>query len=160
MSRYHLTRKDREISSEGDKEEILRSARYASIAMQGYDGPYIVTMSHGYDPGRRSLFFHCAPTGHKLEMIAGEPCVCATVIDDLGYVEGRCEHRYRSLVIRGRIRVVDDLGLKKHGIEVLMRHQESDPDPVRERNLKTDADYENFVILEMKIEDITGKQSL
>lgn len=160
MTRYHLTRKDREIGSPEVIDTILTEARFAAVAMSAGDEPYVVTMNHGYDRERGSLFFHCALKGHKLDVIERNPSVCATVVQDLGYVEGMCEHRYRSLVIRGKMSVVRDLETKKHGIETLMSHHEPDPGPIRARNLADEADYERFIILEMKIEDITGKQSV
>ncbi len=160
MGDYHMKRKDREISDEGEMAGILSGCRLATIAMSLDGEPYIVTMNYGYDAGRRAMYFHCARKGLKLDFIAGNPSVCAAVVRDNGYVHGKCEHKYQSLIIRGRMSEVDGLDEKKHGIDVLIVHQEKDPDPVRERNLRNDSDYEGFSILRLDIDGITGKQSL
>lgn len=160
LSKYHLTRVDREIGEESELEDLLTSGRLAAVALCMENEPYVVTMNYGYDPEGQALYFHCANKGHKLEFIRANDRACATIVSDLGYVDGKCEHKYRSLVIRGRICEVVELDEKKHGIETLMIHQESDPDPVRSRNFKSDSDYDGFSILKIEIEDIKGKQSL
>ena len=160
MAGYHLRRKDREISDEGAISGILASCRLATIGMCRGSEPYIVTMNYGYDAGRRALYFHCAGEGLKLDFLGENPSVCATVVDDKGYEHGKCEHKYRSLVVRGRMSEVKSLEEKKHGIDVLIDHQEKDPDPVKERNLTDDSAYEKFSILRLDIDGITGKQSL
>ncbi len=98
--------------------------------------------------------------GHKLELIKANPAACALIFEDDGYVDGKCEHKYRSLVVRGDIVVADTLDEKKHGIDILIRHQESDPRTVRSRNLTNDADYDIFNILRLDIDDITAKESV
>jgi nitroimidazol reductase NimA-like FMN-containing flavoprotein (pyridoxamine 5'-phosphate oxidase superfamily) len=155
-----MIRQDRAITSETEIRELLAGGRLASVAMCRKDEPYIVTMNYGYDPDQHVIYFHCALKGLKLDYIGDNPAVCATVIHDRGYVEGKCEHKYQSLVIRGSMRIVDEFEDKKHGIEVLMEHQESDADPVRKRNFKKDTDYDKFLILRLDIEEIDGKQSL
>ncbi|HSG27917.1 MAG TPA: pyridoxamine 5'-phosphate oxidase family protein, partial [Candidatus Krumholzibacterium sp.] len=150
----------REIEDPEECLAILREGKYTTIAQCRDGEPYVVTMNYGYDLERHSLFFHCAKTGHKLDIIARNPAVCATIVNDLGYVDGECEHKYQSLVIRGRMTVVEDLETKKRGIDILIEHQESDAGPVRERNLGSDADYDKFLMLEISIDDMTGKQSL
>ncbi|MBU8922918.1 MAG: pyridoxamine 5'-phosphate oxidase family protein [Bacteroidales bacterium] len=160
MTKYHMVRQDKAITSESEIRKLLAAGRLASVAMCRKDEPYIITMNYGYDPDRHVLYFHCGFKGQKLEFIAANPAVCATVIYDLGYVDGKCEHKYQSLLIRGSMKIIDDFEEKKHGIEVLMEHQESDADPVRKRNFTTDADYNKFLILKLDIMGITGKQSL
>lgn len=160
MSGYHMTRKDREINDDAVVEELLAGCRLAHVSMCMGDDPYIVTMNYGYDRGGRALYFHCASKGQKLDFIEANPRVCAQIISDLGYVDGACEHKYRSLVIRGPMRRVEGLEEKKHGIDVLIEHQESDGGPVRERNLREDADYAKFEILRIDIEKVWGKESL
>lgn len=160
MTKYHLARKDKEISGEKSIGELLVSCRLAFVSMCRENEPYIVTMNYGYDPERNALYFHCANRGQKLDFINENPAVCAFILRDHGYVDGKCEHRYQSLVIRGKMSVVEELKEKKHGIDVLMDHQESDSDPVRKRNFKVDTDYDIFSILRIDIEEITGKESL
>jgi len=160
MTRYHLTRKDREITDEKEIREILSSGRLITVALCRGNDPYLVTMNYGYDGERNALYFHCALQGQKLDFIRENPRVCATLIVDRGYVEGKCEHKYRSLIIRGRMSVEKDLAGKKNGLKILLEHQEKDPRPVWERNLAEDEGYDIVEVLRIDIEEISGKQSL
>ena len=60
--------------------EVLRKGTSGVLAVSGDDGyPYAVPLSYVYDDGR--LFFHCAPSGHKLAAIAGNEKASFCVID-------------------------------------------------------------------------------
>jgi nitroimidazol reductase NimA-like FMN-containing flavoprotein (pyridoxamine 5'-phosphate oxidase superfamily) len=159
MERYHLRRADREITGEEDLRQILVAGKYAIIAMARKDEPYIVTLSYGYDEPRACLYFHCALKGQKLDFLRDNKKVCATIIADGGYLPGSCEHLFSSLVIRGEMEAVAELGEKKHGLEVLLGHLEKDPDPIRARNIKDDTSYDKVSILRLRIGDITGKSN-
>ena len=158
MARYHMNRSEKEVTDRKVLIGILRKGKYATVAMCRNNEPYIVTMNYGYDEGRSALYFHCSLKGLKLDMIGQNPSVCASVIEDLGYKMGQCEQAYRSVVLWGKMSVVEDLQEKKRGIDVLLNHLEDEPDQVRERSLKSDEAYEELGILRLDVEEITGKQ--
>ncbi|HEX7713804.1 MAG TPA: pyridoxamine 5'-phosphate oxidase family protein [Bacillota bacterium] len=158
MNSYHMRRKDRQITDPEMIGGVLRSGKYAVIALCRENEPYVVTLSYGYDEAGKALYFHCAPSGLKLEFIQANPCVCATVIQDQGYVPGQCEHRYISLVLRGRMTIINDLPGKKHGLDILLAHLEDDPAPILARNIKDQASYDRFVMLRMDITECSAKQ--
>jgi general stress protein 26 len=108
MAKYHMNKAEREITDNSQLLEILERGKYATIAMCRDNEPYIVTMSFGYDPARHALYFHSAVKGRKLDIIAANPAVCATVIEDGGYLVNQCSHRYRSVVLDGNMHIVDD----------------------------------------------------
>ena len=58
------------------------------------------------------------------------------------------------------MRVVTDPAEKRHGLDVLLEHLESDPGPVRERALPDDASYDRCEVLRLDVEEITAKQAL
>lgn len=157
MSRYHMNKQDREITNPQIMEEIIRRGKYAVIALCRDNEPYIVTLSYGYDPQKKALYFHTAQTGLKLDFMRTNPQACATVIEDRGYIMGECAHGYRSVVLYGKIVVVDGLAEKKHGMEVMLQHLEEDPRPVRKRSLKDDQAYARAAILRLDVEEMTGK---
>ena len=158
MAKYHMNKKEREITGKNVLIDMLRQGKYTTIAMCREDEPYIVTLSYGYDENRNVLYFHCALKGLKLDFINHNPNVCATVIEDKGYKMGECDQAYRSVVFWGKMHIVEDLQEKKHGIDVLLNHLEYDPVKVRERSLKPEEDYENVEILRLDIMEMTGKQ--
>ncbi|HOX48481.1 MAG TPA: pyridoxamine 5'-phosphate oxidase family protein [Spirochaetia bacterium] len=160
MANYHLRRADREMTDQDEIKGMLREGKYATVAMDGGDGPYLVVLSYGYDEERNALYFHSALKGHKLDCLARSGKVCALVMQDLGYMKTMCEHAYKSLVLRGEMSVVEDLEEKKRGLDVLLRHLEEDPAPILKRNIKDDSSYAKVAILKLAIGSITAKRCL
>ncbi len=160
MTKFHPRRADREITDSAEHARILKAGKYAIIGMADGNEPYVVTLNYGYDAANARLYFHCALKGLKLDFLEKNPEVCATVIEDHGYREGQCEHAFASLIIRGKMRLVTDLADKKHGLGVLLRHLEPDPEPILARNIKDDASYAKVGILRLDVETVSGKQYL
>jgi nitroimidazol reductase NimA-like FMN-containing flavoprotein (pyridoxamine 5'-phosphate oxidase superfamily) len=158
MAPFHVRRTDREITDEAGLASILQRGKYAVVAMCHDGEPYLVTLSYGYDADRRALYFHVAAEGRKLDAIAADPRVCATVVIDNGYEAGACKHHYESVVLTGRMALVTDPDEQRAGMRVLLAHLEADPDPVWERNkLDLDAPWKRMGVVRLDIEHVTGK---
>ena len=96
--------------------------------------------------------------GLKLDFLAANPAVCATVIEDGGYVANQCSHRYRSVVLHGKMYVVDDPGERLHGLETIARQLEADMPARREKiSRMSEEAWRGMAILRLDIEEITGK---
>lgn len=158
--RYHVKRKDKEITDKAEFDSILQKGKYIIFALCRDNEPYIVTMNYGWDKEHNALYFHCALEGDKLDIIADNPKACGTIIEDLGYGHGDCEHYYRSLVLRGKLYQVQTLEEQKHGIGVLIEHLEENPDEAKLLFLKDEKVYTKMHILRFDIEHITGKEGL
>ena len=158
MTQYHMHKKEKEILDVEVMYNVLKKGQYTTIALSKNTKPYILTMNYGYDKDKRALYFHSALKGLKLEILSQNPYVCATVIENHGYKMDLCTHAYRSVVFWGTLSVVQGLEEKKYGMEVLFHHLETNPDPIRERNFKTDRDYSKVNILRLDIEKIMGKE--
>jgi nitroimidazol reductase NimA-like FMN-containing flavoprotein (pyridoxamine 5'-phosphate oxidase superfamily) len=159
MVHYHMVKAESEISDPLEIDRILRAGRYASIALNGDDGPYLITLSYGYDKARNCLYFHTAKRGRKLEMIGSDPRACATVIEDLGYKQGRCDHSYRSVVLHGRIVRVQDPEGMLHALNMMIDHLEDDPDPVKQRLLPRTDNFDRAAILRFDIQEARGRSN-
>lgn len=158
MARYHLRRTDRELTDPEAVASVLRRGRAATIAVVHDGEPYVFTLSYGWDQDRNALYSHVAKAGRKLDPIAADPRVCATIIIDGGYEKGACKHHYESVVFTGRMSLIDDEAEKRHAMQVLVKHLEDDPAALWERNgLDGDKVFERFGIVRIDIEDITGK---
>lgn len=153
-----MRRQDRQINDENEISEILSQGKFAVVSMCRDNEPYIVTLSYGYDKAQNAMYFHSALEGLKMEFITYNPNVCATIIEDRGYKMDKCSHRYRSLVINGKVSIVENLDDKKHGMEVLLDHLETTPSITKERALKSDNVYQNVAILKMDITNVVGKK--
>jgi nitroimidazol reductase NimA-like FMN-containing flavoprotein (pyridoxamine 5'-phosphate oxidase superfamily) len=158
---HHLRRKDREITDRAEIDRILGGARYATVALVDEGAPYVVTLSCGYDAERQRLCFHVATAGRKLDAIAGDSRACVSVIEDLGYNPGACEHPFRSVVMEGRMRVLEDLGEAREAMRTLIAQLESTEatDEIWERNkLAGDERWRGVRMLAFDIESICAKQ--
>ena len=159
MQKYHVhNHPEREIKSDTEIAEILKKGKYTVISMCKDNDPYIVTMSYGYDAEKKALYFHSSPEGLKLDFIAGNPRVCATVIEDGGYVQGECEHNFRTVVFRGIMTIVTDADEKKHGMNILLTHLEESSEVVLEKLRKSEGFYHKMNILKLDIQQIHGKE--
>jgi len=159
MNYYHLNNHiERELSNPEEIKSIFRHGKYATIAMCRSNEPYVVTLSYGYDAARQCLYFHAANKGLKLDFLKSNPDVCGTIIEDGGYIHGECGHNYKSLVFRGEMKVVEDMNEMKHGMEVLLRHLEKDPNVITEKLMKSESFYTaKMVMLRLDLKHVSGK---
>lgn len=158
MEKYHLlNRPNRELTEKSEINEILINGKYAVISMCRNNEPYIITLSYGFDAEHNSLYFHCAPKGLKLDFIESNKRVCATVIEDGGYVLGECGHNYKTVVFWGDMKIVTDIDEKKHGMTILLQHLENDADIIKEKLIKSDDYYSKMEIMKLEIIQIHGK---
>ncbi|TLX71547.1 flavin-nucleotide-binding protein [Labilibacter sediminis] len=158
MKKYHLhNRPNRELKEETEINEILLNGKFAVISMCRNNEPYIVSLSYGYDLKNKCLYFHCATEGLKLDFIAANKKVCATVIEDKGYIQGECAHEYKTAVFWGEMFIVEDNEEKKHGMNILLEHLEKKEDIVENLMLKSEKVYAKMNILKLNIDEIHAK---
>jgi nitroimidazol reductase NimA-like FMN-containing flavoprotein (pyridoxamine 5'-phosphate oxidase superfamily) len=158
VSRYHLRRTDRELTDPDALDDVLRRGSYVTVGLVQDGAPYVVSLSYGFDEARCALYSHLATEGRKLDAITADPRVCATVVIDGGYRMGECKHDYESVVIEGRMVIVDDPAERRHGMRVLVGRLERDVTPLWEKHgLEGDEPYTRMRIARLDIEAITGK---
>lgn len=155
-----MRREEKELKEYSSLIEILKKGKYTTISMCRGNEPYIVTLSYGYDSLKNALYFHCAPEGLKLDFIKENPHVCATIIEDRGYKMNECNHSYRSVILRGNMKIITDISEKKHGFDILLYHLEETPEKLKKRLFKTNEPYESTCILRMDILRIQGKEGV
>jgi hypothetical protein len=86
---------------------ILKEQPRGVLSMLGDDDyPYGIPLDHWYCDGK--LFFHCAKTGHKLDAVRKHDKVSYCVMDEGFRKEGDWALNINSVVVFGKIRVVDD----------------------------------------------------
>jgi len=153
-----IRRKEKAIESKDDIIAILKRAKYITIAMSINDEPYLVTLSHGYDDKNYCIYFHCAQEGKKIDILKKNNIVWGQALDDLGYVEGACDHLYATTQFRGRVVFIDDLDEKKHALRIMIQALESDPEKVTQEQV-TEKSLKRVNIGRIDIEYMTGKKS-
>ncbi len=157
MPRYHLQKKEREIRDIGELLAIIKNGKYLTIAMCKDNEPYIVTLSYGYDEVKNAFYFHSRRKGLKYEFIEHNPDVCATVIEDRGYIMNECAHEFRSVIIWGKMCLVNTLEEKKHGMDILLKHLEENPGRIKQESLFDDRIYKSLEILRLEVTGMDGK---
>ncbi len=158
---HSMRRHDCEITDPSTIDEILSAGRFATVALCDGNEPYVVTLSCGYDVALNRLCFHVATAGRKLDIIAKNPRACATIIDDLGYKYGACAHPFRSVVLGGTMRLVEDPDDIRAGMRSLIDQLETpaDAEAIFERhNLETDEGLRRFRLLVLDIDHVSAKQ--
>jgi nitroimidazol reductase NimA-like FMN-containing flavoprotein (pyridoxamine 5'-phosphate oxidase superfamily) len=154
---YHMVKRKLEITDLTELKGILAAGRTMTLGLCRTDEPYIVTLSYGFCPAESCVYFHCANRGLKLEFLADNPRVCGTVVQDLGYVTGRCSHRFRSVVFWGTARRIREPAGIRRGYEVMIDQLEAEPRKVKKRLLQSPFDLKKAFLFRVDIDRISGK---
>ncbi|MCK5671123.1 pyridoxamine 5'-phosphate oxidase family protein [Candidatus Bathyarchaeota archaeon] len=136
-SRYHLRRKDKELTDPAEIKGILKSCNHVTVAMCSDNSPYLVTLNHGYDEENNCLYFHCAKEGRKIEIWKENPVVWGQAILDLGYQKGICEHFFKTAQFEGRVSFAEGRDEKLKAIRYLISQLEEDPEAVEALHFKS-----------------------
>lgn len=135
---------------------VLRRGTSGVLALDGDCGyPYAVPISYVYDGEK--LYFHSARTGHKLDAIRHNPKASFCVIDQDQVVPEEYTTYFRSVVVFGRMRVLEDEQEKRDAIEKLaIKYAPKDSPENRRRAI--DREWEPLCMLEMTVEHLSGKE--
>ena len=142
---FHSMRRKRQLLSPKDCAAVLERGTSGVLSLQGDEPyPYAVPLSYIYHDNK--LYFHCAKSGHKLEAIATNPRGCFCVIDQDQVVPAEYTTYYRSVVVFGTLRVLEDEGEKQAATE----HRET----------YIHREWDRFCMLEMTVDHLSGKQAI
>lgn len=156
MERYHLRRSDKALEDRAELVRILRGQKHVTLALCADNQPYLVTMNHGLDEAEHCLYFHCAPAGKKVDLIRANPQVWGQALEDGGYLDGECDHAYRTVQFQGRAEFVTDVDEKRRALALMIDQLESTPEPVKARNL-TPENIAGVCIIRVRLGEMTGK---
>lgn len=153
-----MHRQEREIKDTGEMEKILQAALVCRIALADGDKPYVVPVNFGYREG--CLYFHCATTGKKLDIIKKNPNICFEADADVELIKGQdpCRDwsmKYRSVIGFGRACILEDPDEKTEGLEVLMSHYSG-----QETHEYDDSIFRRVAVVKIEIDTMTGKKSV
>ena len=88
---------------------ILKQELRGVLAVQGDDGyPYAMPLNHYYAEEDGRIYFHSGPVGHKVDAIRRCARACFCVYDRGFRREGEWALNIRSVIVFGRIEVVED----------------------------------------------------
>lgn len=151
-----MRRTDKEISEPSVLLAILDGAEVCRLAMVEGDRPYIVPMNFVRD--ERTLLFHCARDGRKLDILARNRNVCFEVEADVELVKRGpvCDWGmlYRTVVGFGEAAVDDTEAEKRRAFELFALKYGGISKPEL-----CAADVEKTRLIRVAIKEIYGKQS-
>ena len=134
---------------------ILREQPRGILSMIGDDGyPYGIPLDHWYSEKDNKLYFHCAKVGHKIDAITACDKVSYCVMDEGFRRDGEWALNINSVVVFGRMRIVEDEEKKREICTNLVR-KFTDDEAYLQKEL-TNA-FPRVNCLELTIEHMTGK---
>ncbi|MDE6300135.1 MAG: pyridoxamine 5'-phosphate oxidase family protein [Muribaculaceae bacterium] len=153
-----MERKMRRFRQELPAEEslrILRDGAECVLAVDGDDGyPYAVPINYVYDG--ECIYLHSASQGHKIDALKRNPRLSLCVIDKADIIPEEFTTYFRSVIVFGIARFVDDEQLKIEALRKLAGKYSVGIDPTDEINRFLKA----VTVIEISIDRITGKEAI
>ena len=134
---------------------ILKSELRGVLSVLGDDDyPYGMPINHYYCEEDGKLYFHGGKKGHKIDAMMRHDKASFCVYDKGFRREGEWALNIKSVIVFGRIRIVEDRELAISVLRKLGLKHYPDPESV-ELEIKKDA--ARATCLEMTIDHMTGK---
>ena len=148
-----MRRKDREMPEEFAW-EVADKCEWAVLGMTDQEsGPYCVPVTIAREG--KTVYFHSARAGRKVDCLRGDPRVCVTCVGDTERARDKFTTKFESAVMFGRAREVEDREEKVHALRLIcQRHTPENMgnfDEAIEKSLGVTA------VWRVDVEEITGK---
>lgn len=89
--------------------EILKTEKRGVLSVMGDEGyPYGVPINYWYDEKNGKIYFHSGKTGHKVDAIKSHNKVSFCVYDEGYQNEGEWALNISSVIVFGKMRIVED----------------------------------------------------
>ena len=106
---FRQMRRFKQQISDDECRNVLKNGPRGVLAAMGDDGyPYAIPLNHWYSEEDNKLYFHCAKEGKKLDSISKCERVSFCVMDEGFRNEGEWALNIRSVVVFGKMRIVED----------------------------------------------------
>lgn len=101
-----MRRSDRLMKFE-DALHLLTKAKYGVLSSVDEEGqPYGVPVNFVFD-GEKSIYFHSASEGHKLENLNNNPKVSFTIVGDVQVMDWKFTTAYESVILFGVAEIIE-----------------------------------------------------
>ena len=136
---------------------VLNRGTSGVLAVAGDEGyPYAVPLSYVYSGSR--IFFHCAPSGHKLDAIARNEKVSFCVVDRDQVVSEEYTTYFRSVIVFGKARILTKEGEKRRAFMALA--EKYSPHEEQGRLNELEKTFGHVCLVELQIEHMSGKEAV
>jgi len=149
-----LTRKNKKLSTE-ECIHVLKTEKRGVLSVNGDNGyPYGAPMNHWYNQEDGKIYFHCGKTGHRLDALKNDNKASFCVYDK-GYCKpGEWALNVKSVIVFGKIRLVDDIETIVD-ITTKLSRKFTDDEEYISKEIKSFAHI--TMLLELTAEHICGK---
>ncbi|MBQ3256658.1 MAG: pyridoxamine 5'-phosphate oxidase family protein [Oscillospiraceae bacterium] len=151
-----LERKQKQISQE-ECIAILQAEKRGVLSVHGTEGyPYGMPMNHYYHPEDGCLYFHCGrQNSHRMDAIRADDRVSFCTFDEGWCAEGAWALHIRSVIVFGRMEVIDDRARIEEISAHLSRKFTQDENYIRR---EIEAFAHETLLLRLIPDHISGKQ--
>ena len=149
---FREMRRKKQLLPDEVSREILERNTSGVLSLMGDEGyPYGVPLS--YVLVGDAIFFHCAKEGHKIDAIKSCDKVSYCVHDEGFRKEGEWALNIKSVIVFGRIRIVEDEEKMREICSNLYRKFDDDEDALKQEL----THLSRVMCLELTPEHMTGK---
>lgn len=154
---FRTLRRKKQALSEEETRQLLERATSGVLSLYGDEGyPYGVPMSYVYVDGK--IYFHSAKSGHKIDAMKTHTKACFTVIEQDTVVPEEYTTYYRSAIVFGKMRILEEEEEIMEAIHLLSDKYR--PGYEEERKKAIEKDYDGLTMMEMNIEHLCGKEAI
>jgi nitroimidazol reductase NimA-like FMN-containing flavoprotein (pyridoxamine 5'-phosphate oxidase superfamily) len=148
-----MRRRDREITSRNDIDQILFTERVMHLAMVAENKPFLIPLYYAYDGV--SLYFHSAKVGTKIDILRNNPQVCFEVCQDMGFIEADAacdfEAKHRTIIGSGTAIFIEDYASKEKILKKIIARFTDREFTLPESNVTCTA------VIQINVQNIKGK---
>ena len=139
---------------------LLKQEPRGVLSLMGEDGyPYGLPISYWYCEADGKIYFHGAKSGHKIDAIQRCDKASFCVYDQGFRREGEWALNIKSVIVFGRVRVLENEAQMRAAIELLARRY-FPQDSAENRHRAIEREWAGLCMLEMDIEHMSGKEAI
>ena len=155
---FREMRRSRQALSPEECTAILEKGTSGVLALAGDSGyPYAVPMSYVFHKG--FIYMHSAGEGHKIDAIRREKKASFCVIGQDQVVPEQYTSYFRSVIVFGTVRILEDPREKREALEALaLKYAPNDSS--ENRNKAMEGSGTSVCMLEFSIEHMAGKEAI
>ncbi|HMM16727.1 MAG TPA: pyridoxamine 5'-phosphate oxidase family protein [Petrimonas sp.] len=153
---HEIRRQDRLLDDER-VHELLEKAEYGFLSLgesiNGY--AYGIPISFAFDKTTNSLYFHCAPTGHKLENMRKNNKVSFCIVGNTNPIASKFTTLYESVIVFGIANTQPNDEEKRFAIRRLV--EKYCPEYIKLGEMYMEKSFHRTHTFSISIERITAK---
>lgn len=155
---FREMRRNKQALSKRECDAVLYRGTSGVLALSGDECyPYAVPISYVYDGEK--LYFHSAKSGHKLDAVRRNGKASFCVIDEDRVVPEEYTSYFRSVIVFGTMRVLEEDEEIYRALEKLAMKYAPE-DTAENRRNAIEKGWEPLCMLELSPEHISGKEAI